>query len=62
MPAEAQSNADATAPFGSLFELRRANSDLMRSVRDPEFTQRIRDFLARVAATGAVLRASDERD
>jgi len=62
MPAEAQSNADATAPFGSLFELRRANSDLMRSVRDPEFTQRIRDFLARAAATGAVLRASDERE
>src|SRR5215475_3842861 len=62
MPAEAQSNTDATAPFGSLFELRRANSDLMRSVRDPEFTQRIRDFLARAAATGAVLRASDERE
>src|SRR5215510_10969495 len=62
MPAEAQSNADATATFGSLFELRRANSgsrtDRMRS----EFTQRIRDFLARAAATGAVLRASDERE
>jgi hypothetical protein len=62
MPAEAQSKADATAPFGSLFELRRAHSELMRSVRDrahiSELTQRIRDFLARAAATGAVLRAS----
>jgi tetratricopeptide (TPR) repeat protein len=66
MPAEAQSNADATTPFGSLFELRRAHSDLMLSVRDraniSELTQRIRDFLARAAATGAVLRASDERE
>ena len=66
MPAEAQSNADATAPFGSLFELRRAHSELMRSVGDrahiSELTQRIRDFLARAAATGAVLRASDERE
>jgi hypothetical protein len=66
MPAEVQSNADATAPFGSLFELRRAHSELMRSARDrahiSEFTQRVRDFLARAAATGAVLRASDERE
>jgi tetratricopeptide (TPR) repeat protein len=66
MPAEAQSKADATAPFGSLFELRRAYSELMRSVRDrahiSELTQRIRDFLARAAATGAVLRASDDRE
>jgi hypothetical protein len=66
MPAEAQSNADATAPFGSLFELRRAHSELMLLVRDrahiSELTQRIRDFLARAAATGAVLRASDERE
>ena len=66
MPAEAQSNTDATAPFGSLFELRRAHSELMGSVRDrahiSELTQRIRDFLARAAATGAVLRASDERE
>jgi hypothetical protein len=66
MPAEAQSNTDATAPFGSLFELRRAHSELMLLVRDrahiSELTQRIRDFLARAAATGAVLRASDERE
>ena len=38
----------------------------MRSVRDrahiSELTQRIRDFLARAAATGAVLRASDDRE
>ena len=60
MPAEAQSKA----LFGSLFELRRAHSELMRSVRDgaPMLEQRIRDFLARVAATGAVLRTSDERE
>jgi tetratricopeptide (TPR) repeat protein len=66
MPAETQSKADATAPFDSLFELRRAHSELMRAVRDraqiSELTQRIRDFLARAAATGAVLRASDERE
>jgi len=66
MSAEPQSKADATAPFGSLLELRRAHSELMRSVRDrahiSELTQRIRDFLARAAATGAVLRASDERE
>src|SRR5215831_4460709 len=66
MPAEAQSNTDATAPFGSLFELRRAHSELMLLVRDrahiSELTQRIRDFLARASATGAVLRASDERE
>ena len=66
MSAEPQSKGDATAPFGSLLELRRAHSELMRSVRDrahiSELTQRIRDFLARAAATGAVLRASDERE
>src|SRR2546428_5577584 len=66
MPAETKSKADATAPFDSLFELRRAHSELMRAVRDraqiSELTQRIRDFLARAAATGAVLRASDERE
>src|SRR5215813_8921977 len=66
MSAEPQSKADAMAPFGSLFELRRAHSELMRAVRDRaqilELTQRIRDFLARAAATGAVLRASDERE
>jgi energy-coupling factor transporter ATP-binding protein EcfA2 len=66
MPAETQSKADAMVPFGSLFELRRAHSELMRSARDraqiSELTQRIRDFLARAAATGAVLRASDERE
>ncbi len=66
MSAEPQSKGDATAPFGSLLELRRAHSELMRSARDrahiSELTQRIRDFLARAAATGAVLRASDERE
>ena len=66
MPAETQSKADTAAPFGSLFELRRAHSELMRSAGDraqiSELTQRIRDFLARAAATGAVLRASDERE
>src|SRR3989442_3679606 len=66
MPAETQSKADTAAPFGSLFELRRAHSELMRSAGDraqiSELTQRIRDFLARAAATGAVLRASHERE
>jgi len=66
MSAEPQSKGDATAPFGSLLELRRAHSELMRSAGDrahiSELTQRIRDFLARAAATGAVLRASDERE
>jgi Novel STAND NTPase 1/Pentapeptide repeats (9 copies) len=66
MPAEPQSKADATAPFGSFFELRRAHSELMRSVQDraqiSKLTQRIRDFMARAGATGAVLRGSDERD
>src|SRR5438270_7372982 len=66
MPADPRSKADATAPFGSLFELRRAHSELMRSAQDraqvPELAQRIRDFVVRAGATGAVLRASDERE
>ncbi len=48
MPAETQSKADTAAPFGSLFELRRAHSELMRSAGDraqiSELTQRIRDY------------------
>jgi tetratricopeptide (TPR) repeat protein len=66
MPSDEQSAADAVEPFGSLAKLRAEHVNMMRSVRrdslDEAQANRIRSFVRRIKATGALIDSPAARE